>query len=51
MGFSPVDIGKMSLWQYLAAVEGFAEAHDPEGQNKLSDHEKDDLWDWLKSKE
>ena len=51
MGISPVEVGRMSLFQYMAAVEGYAAAHDPEGQNKLSGQEEDELWSWLKSKE
>lgn len=51
MGISPADVGRISLWQYLAAVEGYAAAHDPEGNGKLSSQEEDDLWTWLQSKE
>lgn len=34
----------MSLWQYMAALDGFAS----DGQDGLSDKEVDELWDWIK---
>lgn len=37
----------MSLWQFMAAVEGYAEAHDPKAGDRLSDREKDELADWI----
>jgi hypothetical protein len=37
----------MSIWQFFAAVEGYAEAHDPKSGERLSDSEKDELADWL----
>lgn len=44
MGFSPGEVDEMSIWQLMAAAEGYAEAHDPESGSKLSDAEKDDLF-------
>lgn len=40
----------MSIWQFVAAMEGYAEAHDPEAQQGLSSQEADDLWNWLQTK-
>jgi hypothetical protein len=37
----------MSVWQFLAAVEGYRQAHDPDAGKELSSQEVDDLWDWL----
>lgn len=41
----------MSVWQYMAALDGYARANDPDGDKRLSGSEQDELWDWLKSKE
>jgi len=40
----------MSMWQFMAAVEGYVKANGPE-DGKMSDKEADDLFEWLKSKE
>jgi hypothetical protein len=51
MGFSPQEVDRMSPWQFMAALEGFVSAHDPDGDKRLSDSEKDDLWQWLQGKD
>lgn len=35
------------MWQFMAAVEGYAAAHDPKAGQRLSAQEKDSLADWL----
>lgn len=40
----------MSMWQYMAAVEGYIAANNPD-ENRMSGKEVDDMWDWLKSKQ
>jgi hypothetical protein len=47
MGMSPQKVMGLSVFEYLAALDGFSEANDPEGDKKLSEGEKDELWDWL----
>ncbi len=37
----------MSMWQYMAAMDGYIKANTPNEPGKLSESEKDDLWDWL----
>lgn len=37
----------MSMWQFMAAVDGYAKAHTPDDEKGLSTKEKDELWDWL----
>lgn len=50
LGFTPQQVNGMSMWQLLAAVEGYAKAKN--GDNaKMSDKEADDLFEWLKSKD
>lgn len=46
MGFSPQQVNEMSVWQFLAASEGYIKANSPE-DGGLSEKEKDELWDWL----
>lgn len=47
MGFSPAEVKKMSVFEYLAALDGFAEANNPDAGGKLSDSEKDELWEFI----
>ncbi|MGB3044538.1 MAG: hypothetical protein WBB98_15265 [Xanthobacteraceae bacterium] len=37
----------MSVWQFAAAVEGWAKVHCPDDDKTLSAEEADDLWEWL----
>lgn len=50
MGFSPQDVDRMSAWQFMAALEGFVSANDPDGDKTLSTGEADELWTWLQGK-
>lgn len=47
MGFTPQQIDGMSMWQFMAAAEGFARANDPKVAERLTEGEKDDLAAWL----
>lgn len=47
MGMSPQQVMSLSIFEYLAALDGFIEMNDPEGDKKLAESEKDDLWQWL----
>ncbi len=37
MGFSPAQVGEMSLWQFLACADGWAQAHDPKAAARSND--------------
>lgn len=37
----------MSMWQFMAAVDGYVKANSSEDQKGLSAKEKDDLWAWV----
>jgi hypothetical protein len=50
MGFTPQDVNRMSVWQYMAAMEGYRQAHDPDAAKELSGSEADELWEWLRAK-
>lgn len=47
MGYSPQQVRAMSIWQFMAAVDGYITANTPENERGLSDKEKDDLFAWL----
>lgn len=49
MGFSPSEVDKMSVWKFMAALEGFVKANTPKDNGKLSSAEKDELFDWISS--
>jgi len=49
MGFTPQEVGQMSVWQYAAAVDGFNRANAADGGNKLTDAEKAELSEWILS--
>ena len=37
----------MSVWQYVAAVEGFANANDPDADKRLSEADATALFEWV----
>lgn len=41
----------MSQFQFFSALEEWAKAHESGGDNKLSQQEADELWEWLLEKE
>jgi len=47
MGFTPQQVGKMSVWQFIAAVDGYVAANTPEDDKSLTQKEKDELAEWL----
>jgi hypothetical protein len=44
---APAETLACSVFEYLAALDGFAEANDPDGDKRLSEQEKDDLWAFI----
>lgn len=47
MGFTPQQVGQMSMWQFFAALNGFIAANTSKDGNKLSESEADDLFEWI----
>jgi len=47
MGMTPAETLACSVFEYLAALDGFIAANDPEGDKRLTESEKEDLWSWL----
>lgn len=37
MGFTPAQVGEMSLWQFMACVDGWARANSPEAAKRSND--------------
>ncbi len=46
MGFTPQQVNLMSMWQFMAAVDGYVEANTAD-DGSLTTKEIDELWDWL----
>lgn len=40
----------MTIWQYLAAVDGVIQANSIEDKKALSKKEADDIWKYLEAK-
>lgn len=40
----------MSVWQYMAAVDGYITANSSDDGKSLSKSEKDDLWTMMEAK-
>lgn len=53
MGFTPREVDRMTIWEFRAAVDGWnrangnAEDSSGSGGGKLSDREKDEIWEWM----
>lgn len=39
----------MSMWQYMAAIDGYIEAHGGEKADRLTRDDEDELWEWLEA--
>lgn len=37
----------MSVWQYLAAVDGYVKANSQDKPGSLTTKEVEDIWSWL----
>lgn len=46
MGFSPQQINEMSMWQFMAAVDGYVQANSPD-DGSLTTKERDELAEWM----
>lgn len=50
MGFSPQQVDQMTLWQFFAAIDGYVKANGGGQDTKLSETEKDDIWEWMQAR-
>lgn len=39
------------MWEFFAALEGYADAHNPESSKDLTASEEDELWLWLQGQD
>lgn len=46
LGFTPQEVRRMSMWQFMAAVDGYVKANSTD-DGGLSQKEKDELWEWV----
>ncbi|MNL52494.1 hypothetical protein D3C87_1756780 [compost metagenome] len=46
IGFTPQQVNEMTVWQFMAAVDGYVEANTPD-DGSLTTQEIDELWDWV----
>lgn len=46
MGFTPQEVNAMTIWQFVAAWEGYAKHHSG-ADEKMSDKESAELFEWL----
>ncbi|MFI0844434.1 hypothetical protein [Mesorhizobium sp. IMUNJ 23232] len=51
MGFTPQQVNEMSIWQFMAAWDGYVEANDPEAGARMSEAEAEDVWRWMQGKD
>lgn len=47
MGFTPAQVGEMSLWQFMACADGWAMANSPDAAKRSNDLGSTDLWDMI----
>lgn len=47
MGMTPAETLACSVFEYLAALDAFSEANDPDSHKRLTEAEKDDIWSRL----
>jgi hypothetical protein len=47
MGFTPAQVGEMSLWQFMACVDGWAKANSPEAAKRSNDDQFDGVDEML----
>lgn len=50
LGFTPNDIKALSMWEFMAALEGYVKANSLDG-GKMTSAEVDDVWTWMQEKE
>ena len=46
MGLPPAEVDRLSLWQFLAAWNGYVAANSP-SSGKLTESEAEALFDWI----
>ncbi|MER2536026.1 MAG: hypothetical protein ABTQ31_12770 [Rhizobiaceae bacterium] len=47
MGFTPEQVGSMSVWRFMAALSGYIASNSTDDDKGLSIKEQDELADWM----
>ena len=50
IGFTPQEVNEMTMWQFMAAVDGYVTANSSEDNKGMSKKEQDDVWRWMQTK-
>lgn len=50
MGWTVDDVKRASMWEFMAALDGYVKHHS-EDDGKMSAGEVDDVWAWMQSKD
>lgn len=45
---TPNEVADTSMWRFMSALDGYAQAHGGDEDNSLSSKEADELWEWVK---
>jgi len=40
----------MSMWEYMAALDGYAKVHCPKDDGSMSDEDRDVLWEMVQER-
>lgn len=51
MGWSVHDVKRASVWEFFSAWQGFVDANSPKQGNKLSEEDKDRIWERMQELE
>lgn len=51
MGWSVHDVKRASVWEFFSAWQGFVDANTPKQGNKLSEDDKDRIWERMQELE
>jgi hypothetical protein len=52
MGVAPSELKRLTVWEFSAVADRWIEAHEASDKpgSRLSENEKDELWDWMKTR-
>jgi len=51
MGWTVHDVKRSSVWEFFSAFNGYVEANTPKQGNKLSEDDKDRIWERMQELE
>jgi hypothetical protein len=52
VGLTPRDVDRLSMWEFMAAVEGWIKANSSEDSSgSLGSKEADEIWEWMQQQQ